>query len=705
MQSECGLVYPRKAVMLYVMRRFLPACVMMALQVAEAGEMPPPPMYVCQRTQEPIVVDGVGEERSWKQAHRLCPMRDIEGASVKDDTLVKMLWDDDYLYVLADMKETHLWATKKERDSVIFHDPDFEVFIDPDGDSLNYVEIEINAFNSVWDLLLTAPYRNNGLALHDWNIPGLKHAVHLKGSLNQPNDEDAGWSVELAIPWKSLIGHSSQPRHTEPPAAGTVIRMNYSRVNWRVQPDAQQAHGYSKCKDVAGNILPESNHVWAPTGVVNIHHPEKWGYVKLSEKPVGSGFESMTPPAHETALKRLHAYANAQHSHRVKTGCFDTRLRHDDVRVLSLNPEYFVVQTYSPCSGQTLTLDSRGSYVITPVLASRPPLYVWVQGNKHQGDEEWWQQHFSKLAEAGIYAVIIGGDSEQIAALTPLAAKQGLQVYAWLWALNRPEDAVALQHPDWYAVNRCGRSCHVPGERPYVPYYQFLCPNHEAVLHHLLQEVDKLAAIPGLAGIQLDYMRLPDVILPRGLWEKYGLMMETELPEYDYCYCPRCQRAFAQEYGRPVSPHPDKDEEWREFRLNSVARVANALSERIRAHYLRSACAVFPTPAIACQLVRQDWSRFNVDLALPMAYFSFYDEAAEWVAKVSREATEQTCERIPVAPGLHLPDCTPDQIHTELNRLLRTSPSGIGLFCDEQLTPAMLNALRDWNQKDPEEAQ
>ncbi|MBR3944730.1 MAG: hypothetical protein IKK15_06500, partial [Akkermansia sp.] len=51
------------------------------------------------------------------------------------------------------------------------------------------------------------------------------------------------------------------------------------------------------------------------------------------------------------------------------------------------------------------------------------------------------------------------------------------QVYAWLWAANRPGDSLALQHPDWYAVNRIGKSCHAPQDRPFVEYYQFLCPN------------------------------------------------------------------------------------------------------------------------------------------------------------------------------------------------------------------------------------
>ncbi len=675
---------------------------MMALPVVMAGELPPPPMYVCQRTQTPIVVDGQGKEDAWQQATLLSPMRDIEGAQIEDETQVKMLWDDEHLYVLAEMKDEHLWATQDERDSIIFHDPDFEVFIDPDGDCLNYVELEINALNTVWDLLLSAPYRNNGLALHDWDIPGLQHAVHLNGTLNNASDTDQGWSVELAIPWESIVAHSTQPRQSEPPRAGTMMRMNFSRVNWRVKPDTKQPHGYSKLTLPSGHHLPESNHVWSPTGIVNIHYPEKWGYVKLSDKPVGSGHESAVTPHNEAAFARLHAYANAQHAHRCKMGVFNTSHKQDGVRSLFLAPEYFVAQVYSPCSKQTLTLDSKGSFAVTPEAPARAPLYVWVQGNKHQGDEAWWLQHFSKMAEAGIHAVIIGGQTEQIAALTPLARRSGLLVYAWLWAMNRPDDATALQHPEWYAVNKLGNSCYAPEKRPYVEYYQFLCPNHEGAVQHLLQEVDKLAAIPGLSGIQLDYMRMPDVILPRGLWEKYGLVMDRELPEFDYCYCERCQAAFAKEQGRPVAEHAESDAAWREFRLQSVARVANALCDRIKSHHLRSACAVFPTPDLASQLVRQDWSRFRVDLALPMAYYSFYDEMPEWVAKVAASATEQTQGRIPIAPGLHLPDSTPAHIHAELNSLQQISPAGIGLFCDEQLSPDMLKALRQWSQADTE---
>ena len=70
-----------------------------------------------------------------------------------------MLWDDTYFYIGAELVEPHLWATLTQHDSVIFHDNDFEVFIDPNGDNHEYYEFEINALGTGWDLLLPRPYQ------------------------------------------------------------------------------------------------------------------------------------------------------------------------------------------------------------------------------------------------------------------------------------------------------------------------------------------------------------------------------------------------------------------------------------------------------------------------------------------------------------------------------------------------------------------
>jgi len=76
-----------------------------------------------------------------------------------------MLWDDTYFYVAAQLEEPDVWATLTQRDTVIFYDNDFEVFIDPDGDTHNYYELEVNAFGTLWDLMLLTPYRDGGPAI------------------------------------------------------------------------------------------------------------------------------------------------------------------------------------------------------------------------------------------------------------------------------------------------------------------------------------------------------------------------------------------------------------------------------------------------------------------------------------------------------------------------------------------------------------
>ena len=58
---------------------------------------------------------------------------DIQGATQprpRFRTRAKMLWDDEYFYIAAELEEPHVWATLTEHDSVIFHDNDFEVFLE-----------------------------------------------------------------------------------------------------------------------------------------------------------------------------------------------------------------------------------------------------------------------------------------------------------------------------------------------------------------------------------------------------------------------------------------------------------------------------------------------------------------------------------------------------------------------------------------------
>lgn len=244
-----------------------------------------PKIYPCFQTKQAVKIDGVLDDAAWQAAPWSDFYVDIEGSlkpAPSQQTRSKMCWDRQYLYIAAELKETDLWATLTKRDSIIFYDNDFEVFLDPDGDNHHYYELEINALNTVWDLLLLKPYRDGGPALHDWDIKGLKTAVTLQGTLNDSSDVDLGWRVEIAIPFAAL---RSTKKINSSPKIGDRWKVNFSRVQWELDKKPDHKHSYTKRLNPAtGKSLPEKNWVWSPQGLVNMHYPERWGLVEFLDE-------------------------------------------------------------------------------------------------------------------------------------------------------------------------------------------------------------------------------------------------------------------------------------------------------------------------------------------------------------------------------------------------------------------------------------
>jgi hypothetical protein len=243
---------------------------------AQAADDPQPKYYDCPRAITPIRIDGKLDDSVWQSAPWTDAFIDIQGTghpTPRYRTRAKMLWDDDNLYVAAELEEPHIWGTLTRHDSVIFHDNDFEVFLNPTGDTRNYFEFEINALNTGWDLFLPKPYRQGGKADNSWEIPGLQTAVNLDGTLNNPSDRDKGWTVEIAFPWSAFKDRSGVAR----PHAGDEWRVNFSRVEWQTRV----AEG--KYEKLPGT--KEENWVWSPQGVINMHVPERWGVVRFQPQP------------------------------------------------------------------------------------------------------------------------------------------------------------------------------------------------------------------------------------------------------------------------------------------------------------------------------------------------------------------------------------------------------------------------------------
>ena len=257
-----------------------------------------PRSYVAYRTEGALKIDGKLDESSWQKAKETEAFEDISGAGFaepKYKTTAKMLWDDDFLYVGAILEEPNIDAKLTQRDTIIYYDNDFEVFIDPDTDGHNYFEIEVNAKNVLFDLMLDKPYRVGGDFFLQWDCPGIQSAIHIDGTLNNPKDTDKFWSVEMAIPRQALTLSFNNLLK-----AGNTWRINFSRVEWLKKP--------------------EENWVWNATGRIDMHMPDRWGYLHFSDNKVGTEETAMVYPHDMEIYKLMWAIFYAQQDYKNENG-------------------------------------------------------------------------------------------------------------------------------------------------------------------------------------------------------------------------------------------------------------------------------------------------------------------------------------------------------------------------------------------------
>jgi len=244
-----------------------------------------PLTYECRLSEAAPVIDGDLSDPAWEKAAWTSDFIDIQGKdqpAPRFRTRAKMLWTADGLHVAAEMAEPHVWGTLTEKNAIIFHDNDFEIFLDPDGDTLNYYEFEINALGTIWELTLDKPYSKGGTAVHGTNLPGLKSAVKIQGTLNDSSDTDTGWSVEVFLPWKDLAKHEGSM--TSPPKPGDIWRINFSRVEWKhLVKGGKYVRVPEHGEKIPDGEHPEDNWVWSPQGTINMHLPEHWGKLKFAE--------------------------------------------------------------------------------------------------------------------------------------------------------------------------------------------------------------------------------------------------------------------------------------------------------------------------------------------------------------------------------------------------------------------------------------
>ncbi|MCS7223258.1 MAG: carbohydrate-binding family 9-like protein [Armatimonadetes bacterium] len=232
----------------------------------QVSEKPPLKKSLILRTTEPVAVDGVLNESIWKQTPALL-LSDIRGRPYPR-TIARLTWDSSYLYIAFECEDDDIWATKTQRDDFLWEEEVVEAFIDPDGDGLNYFEFQINPLNTQIDLIIPDPVegvkdaKKNAL----WNCEGFLSAVHVRGTVNKRDDKDDGWTVEMAIPFKSL--------GIETPRTGNEWRLNLYRID---RPKGSENDplllAWSRCQR------------W-------FHEPERFARVLFAGNPYNEDFRS-----------------------------------------------------------------------------------------------------------------------------------------------------------------------------------------------------------------------------------------------------------------------------------------------------------------------------------------------------------------------------------------------------------------------------
>lgn len=313
----------------------------------------------------------------------------------------------------------------------------------------------------------------------------------------------------------------------------------------------------------------------------------------------------------------------------------------------------------------------------------------------HSMDDKQIEKYLQNLFDHNIKALFLKASNDFYIRTAPIAQKVGIQLHAWRPTMIRADKEFMMQNKDWYAVNRNNESC--VDKPPYVDYYRWFCPSEPKVLEYVMNNYLELAMIDGLSGIHFDYIRYCDIYLPIGLLPQYNFVQDHEMPEFDFCYCTRCRGGFEKEFGRdPIMlDEPANDLDWREWRLKKIVTIVNTITKEVKkkSNKLVTA-AVFPTPKMSVEMVRQDWGNFEIDAVFPMLYNGFYNENIDWIGNCVSEGISTMKFKKDLHAGVFLDDLNkPELLKNAIDTALENGANGVVFFAANNFSKEQLDII------------
>lgn len=204
-------------------------------------DVEPPPAFVQAPAMRGVVLDGVLDEPAWQSSPRTALVSSLHGDPIAlgakreddpgwGDSLVQFGWDAEALYVGATLPDRDLRGTQTKRDDPLWTQEAFEVFVFAEdgtpastmrGDA-RYVELQVSPRGVQFDAAFESYRKGDESWNGTWGA-----AVNADGTLEDPSDVDAGYSVELALPWSELCARTHLSCDI---AVGKRLRMNVFRL-------------------------------------------------------------------------------------------------------------------------------------------------------------------------------------------------------------------------------------------------------------------------------------------------------------------------------------------------------------------------------------------------------------------------------------------------------------------------------------------
>ena len=233
----------------------------------EFDHLPVVRKYVVLRAAGPISVDGKLNDSAWKRApYTEDFVTSSTGAPTERRTRARMVWTDTHWYLAWTVDDADIQGEMTDRDDGVWQEDSVELFIDPDGNGRNYVQVVVNPLGTVLDVVMNRQLDTGGFGDDAWDLEGLEVAVTVDGTVGDSANKDKRWVCEIAIPFAAL--EFAAPSMAFPPASADEWRVNLCRTDHDLRSDEDKV----------------TYTTWSRTDERGYHVTERFGRITFSDE-------------------------------------------------------------------------------------------------------------------------------------------------------------------------------------------------------------------------------------------------------------------------------------------------------------------------------------------------------------------------------------------------------------------------------------